>query len=105
MPQRIGYERQVNVKARPVEEHDPDRAEANRFYASAQWRWLRRLILRRSPLCQCKDECGGLSEEVHHVIDRRVCPERAFDPTNLIAMTKACHSRETRARQIDKGKS
>jgi 5-methylcytosine-specific restriction endonuclease McrA len=36
--------------------------------------------------------CGYKKEiQLHHVIPRHICPERAVDHTNLIALCRDCH--------------
>lgn len=96
MPYRIKTFRSI---ATPSIEDDPDRKEAKAFYSSPRWGRLRAMKLRMSPQCQCG--CGDLANEVHHIVDRRECPERAFDMENLEALTKQCHARITRQRQLE----
>lgn len=64
------------------------------FYGSAKWKHLRKKILRRDKyMCQRCKRYGRLVEavEVHHIEHLEDCPERAYDPTNLISLCKACH--------------
>lgn len=73
------------------------RQEDKRFYASDVWRRLRAYMLATYPLCQC-DECkatGRLLEakHVHHIKPRKERPDLALDPSNLLCVSHACHSR------------
>lgn len=81
-------------------EESPERKADRAFYSSARWRRLAKAYKKQHPLCECG--CGQPSQEVHHIIDRKQAPELAFDWNNLKAMKKACHSKETRARQLKK---
>lgn len=56
----------------------------------------------RSPICECEDQCGQLAEEVHHRIDRAERPDLEHCLENLVSMTKKCHSKITRERQLKK---
>ena len=70
-------------------EHDHDG-----FYKSQKWKQYRQKILRRDHYtCQNCKRYGRLVEavEVHHIEHLEDCPERAYDPTNLISLCKKCH--------------
>ncbi len=80
--------------------------EAHRFYNSQPWRRVRRVFLEDNPLCQdCEEQRGKLvpSEEAHHVVERLEDPSRAFDPTNLRALCKPCHSAYSKGRKGQRG--
>lgn len=65
------------------------------IYNSRKWKLTRRRQLVLHPLCLC----GRIAEHVHHIIDL----DDGGDPwaeTNLQSLCAACHSRETRARQV-----
>ena len=62
-----------------------------------QWQVLRRMHLRRNPLCyDCKAK-GIIKEgqEVHHIIDHKGNRALFFDPNNLMTLCKSCHSKRT----------
>ena len=59
------------------------------------WRQLRAVMLAAQPVCAC----GARSTEVDHVESIRTRPDRALDPTNLVARCKSCHSRRTAREQ------
>ena len=56
----------------------------------ATWQKLRRMFLRRNPVC---DECWRVATEVHHRLAKR--DGGADDFENLQALCKQCHSRKT----------
>lgn len=64
------------------------------FYISPKWKRFRLKILRRDKYqCQICKRYGRLREaaEVHHIEHLDVAPEKAFEPTNVISLCKACH--------------
>lgn len=68
---------------------------SRRVLKSRRWQVLRQAILERDGW-KCR-ECGearGL--EVDHVEPVRSAPKRAFDPSNLQALCRKCHSSKTR---------
>lgn len=74
----------------------------NRDYGAA-WDKIRVIVLKRdNGLCQC-DECQGgkirltLANEVHHIIPK--AKGGTDDLSNLQAINKECHKRETAADQ------
>jgi 5-methylcytosine-specific restriction endonuclease McrA len=87
----------INRKARY--ESSPERILEREFYKSRQWRSLRKWYLAEQPLCECG--CHLPAEQVHHKIEVKKRPDLALDPTNLQSLTRACHSRITRERQIN----
>lgn len=82
----------------PTYEQCDTRQADRRFYASAQWRKVRSIKLAINPICQCEDNCGRIAEQVHHVIERKLRPDLAYDLNNLQSLTRQCHSRITAAR-------
>ncbi len=83
--------------AQAAAQYDRDRAGDDRqFYSRAQWRKVRRLKLRATPLCEhCPADRPTAAREVDHKIDRRVRPDLAFAWDNLQSLCKSCHSRKT----------
>lgn len=73
----------------------PDRKADKRFYASPRWRRFRLSYLRAHPFCaDCEREGRHtLAEHVHHVVERKVDPDRAFDETNVKGLCEPCHSK------------
>lgn len=67
--------------------------EAKRFYRSAEWLAIRRTKLRRSPLCErCFPRLVVPATTVHHIKERRECPELALEIDNLESLCAPCHS-------------
>ena len=76
--------------------YDKTRAHATAWRRQKRWRVLRRMILNNYPFCV---EC--LERNIHHE-SREVDHIRAvsdgggkYDPENLQALCKSCHSRKT----------
>ena len=73
------------------------------FYASPQWRTLRRIILKRDKYC-CRD-CQGRASEVHHTVvltpqninDKHI----ALNPKLLVSLCHDCHTRITKEVEED----
>lgn len=85
-PIRAGGIRSVRQQA------DLDRgSSAARGYGPA-WRKLRLAILRERPLCEAPGCNHGATD-----VDHRIARERGGtdDPSNLVALCHACHSRKT----------
>jgi len=82
-----------------------DRLEANRFYASKDWRITRRTFLALHPLCEaCQQRDGTLTPatEAHHVVERVDCLAHGIDPCdpkNLKPYCCSCHSLESARRR------
>lgn len=72
----------------PKYEEQRWRKEDRSFYASKDWRELRRLFLWEHPLCA---DCGMAANEVHHLQDRRAHPDKAYDWSNLQSLCHPCH--------------
>lgn len=70
-------------------------------YSSAAWRRTRAAFLAAHPYCECPAHAAlpaiarPDATEVDHVDGLGLAGPRAFDWSNLRAMTKACHSRRT----------
>lgn len=69
------------------------------WYRTPRWRALSRRVLAEEPLCDCG--CGGLTEEVDHVLPVEDAPDEAearrrmWTRSNLKARCHASHSRKT----------
>lgn len=66
------------------------------FYETKKWISLRESILRRDKyICQLSKRYGKLqqAEIVHHIFPRSEHPEYAYEPWNLISLTRAAHNR------------
>lgn len=69
--------------------------ETSEFYTSARWRAFRERIMRRDEYtCQRCKRYGKLTpaREVHHIKHLDEYPELAFEPSNCVALCKACHN-------------
>lgn len=79
--------------------HQPGkmRLSARALGYDADWERLRRMFLRRNPMCaECKRQ--GIvrpAEEVHHKQSIEDRPDLRLNWENLEALCKPCHSRET----------
>jgi len=72
--------------------HDECRPNAaQRGYCSARWKKLRRMVLRRDPVCRICN--SAIATEVHHVKAKADGGKDAMD--NLQGLCKPCHSAET----------
>lgn len=62
-----------------------------------KWNKFRESILNERPLCQDCLEAGLTSpaNEVHHIKKLREAPELRLEPSNVMCLCKACHSRRT----------
>ena len=70
--------------------------EINKFYRSEVWRQTRLLkISNANGRCE---KCGGVGEEVHHIIpinEHNINnPEITLNLNNLILLCKDCHNKE-----------
>jgi 5-methylcytosine-specific restriction protein A len=80
-------------------EYDQQRGSAASRGYGARWRKLRRMVLRRHPLCAdpygVHAERGEVVEatDVDHILSKREGGADAFE--NLQALCHACHSRKT----------
>ena len=70
---------------------------ADPFYTAAKWRKLRHAYLAQHPLCETclQRNYSTPATEVHHKAKRKDYPELAYAWSNLEALCKSCHSRET----------
>lgn len=75
---------------------DKRKGDKRQRYSTTRWRRFRAHILRKRPICQ---ECHrAASNEVAHIIPWDDEPELAYDPDNVRALCKPCHSRESAER-------
>lgn len=97
-PEPVVSRGRCRLHALRVDQHrslDSDRHHAH-LYASARWRALRRDILAAQPICACSS-CASptgrwsLTRVVHHIEPHHSDEAKFFDPSNLVAMSKACH--------------
>lgn len=79
------------------------------FYKSPAWESLREQALKRDGYrCQhCMAKCLGKkhnkpSPHVDHIISRRVNPRLALSLSNLQTLCHSCHSKRTKADQLDR---
>jgi 5-methylcytosine-specific restriction endonuclease McrA len=67
-----------------------------RIYESARWRRLRRLKLRKEPMCAlCPPGFKKPATDVDHVLPVRDRPDLAWDWGNLQSLCHECHSVKT----------
>jgi 5-methylcytosine-specific restriction endonuclease McrA len=70
--------------------------ELHRFYKSISWQVAREIKIRDAN-GKC-ERCGGLGEEVHHIIRLTVLnvtnPEISLNQENLELLCKKCHNSE-----------
>lgn len=84
-----------------IEDQDPrgpfHYKSKNSFYASPPWRRLREYKLLIDPFCErCKERDEIVpAEEVHHIVEISVDPDRALEYDNLESLCKTCHSKES----------
>ena len=64
-----------------------------------QWRQMSERIRRQRPLCEDCKAIGKVvpSVECHHVIAIKDDPSRRLDPSNVVAVCRACHIERHRA--------
>jgi 5-methylcytosine-specific restriction protein A len=73
---------------------DRNRGTATQRGYDSRWAKFRAWYLRRNPLCACG--CGHAAVEIHHLIPIKGSDDPLFyDESNLVGLTKSCHSRET----------
>lgn len=80
-------------------EQNERKGKWRKFYGSARWRKVRKIVLASHPTCQvCKRR---EAREVHHVKPLREHPELAYDLENLVACCSHCHrSHEARKQRL-----
>ena len=68
-------------------------------YNNAQWRMLRKEVLKRDnyQCCQCGNtaEESGFPLEIHHIIPPKGNKELFYDKNNCVTLCKTCHARIT----------
>lgn len=76
--------------------------ERNRFYARKHWRMVRKAKLCANPLCELEHPgCLGIANEVHHQVAMEDGGAE-YDMANLVSTCKPCHSRASRAEQVQR---
>ncbi|WP_025726773.1 HNH endonuclease signature motif containing protein [Heyndrickxia ginsengihumi] len=72
-----------------------DNKQYAEFYASKEWKLLRRLYIINNPLCeQClKDNKVTQAQIVHHKIEVREDFSKRLDWDNLESLCRACHNK------------
>lgn len=83
--------------------------KADPFYDSPAWRKLRAVVLKRDKwICQhCGVSCLGKKKgeprpHVDHAIPRSKRPDLAMEVSNLRVLCVSCHSKHTRAEEMDR---
>lgn len=69
------------------------------IYNTRRWRITRDRYLAANPMCAA-DGCAAIAAHVHHVVDL-AAGGNPWNAENLIGMCASCHSRVTRAGQIE----
>ena len=83
-----------------AQQHDRTINRAGRrFYNTKRWRILRNWYLFHHSICECDQQCGQLAVDIHHRQDI-ADGGNPYDPQNLQALSKECHSKVTRQRQL-----
>ena len=80
----------------------PTKRKRNPIYATAQWRAVRLMKLRRNPTCEA-DNCRAFAREVDHVVSLQA-GGAPFDTNNLQSLCTSCHARKT-AREYHRDKA
>ena len=66
------------------------RQESDRFYGGKAWRKFRAYIKAIKPML-CVD-CGGMGNQLDHVVPRLERPEWAYDEDNVEWRCRTCHN-------------
>lgn len=84
-------------KPRQPTPNDKQRGSAHQRGYDKTWQKFREMVLNERPLCVDCKALGSLvpALELHHLIRVREQPELRLEPTNVIGLCKACHSRRT----------
>ncbi len=75
--------------------------DSHRFYCSAVWARMRKIIRNRDAVCVdpfgIHERTGvpGSPDQIDHVVPLREDWDRRLDPTNLRALCHSCHSKVT----------
>ena len=85
MPRKFQFE---IISSRKFEPKRPDW-----HLTSGKWRTMRNRWLMANPQCA---RCGLAGEEVHHLVPRKVAPERLYDWSNLQTLCRVCHAEHHR---------
>ena len=78
-------------------QYDQHRGTASQRGYDKDWRRFRRQMLAERPLCQDCEATGQTTAaaEVHHILKLRDNYDLRLEPTNVMCLCKACHSRRT----------
>ena len=85
-------------RKQPTSEYEKQRNAVNSKIYNTTWRRLRRLKLRRDPLCEICLARGLVvaAEEVDHIFPVKDYPELRLVYSNLQSACTPCHSKKTR---------
>lgn len=97
MPTAARTHKATHTLDRRVSDRRYDAKRDSNELHTRQWRRFRLWFLSRHPLCaECERNGWSVAaNEVHHLIERSVCPERTFDEENCQALCKSCHTRKS----------
>lgn len=86
-------------RSKSRQQYETTRRKDRQFYKRKRWESVRSAKLNRTPLCEDCWERGRVTPatEVHHVVERKVDPSRAYDLGNLQSLCKRCHARRSNA--------
>jgi hypothetical protein len=83
--------RGINKRAHLPEWDGTRSKESNKFYTSAAWLELSKMVLERDNYtCALTGQKGG-NLEVHHIVHRAEDETTWYDPDNLITLSRASH--------------
>lgn len=76
----------------------------NPFYDTAAWKKCRQAVISANPICEAQS-CTQAATEVHHIENINTRPDLAYTLSNLQALCKRCHMRESQkeSRQAKQG--
>lgn len=87
-------EKHAHLDAKDKREWDSHRGTATERGYDSRWGKFRVSYLRRHPICTCG--CGGAAQEIHHIVPVKGQDDPLFyEESNLLALTKSCHSAVT----------
>ncbi len=96
------YSAPTNTTTPPPEVRTNTKRGGDRVYKSARWLKVRRMVLRRQPICADPHGVHRATGEVvpaldvDHIRPLAERPDLAFTLTNLRGLCRSCHSRITR---------
>lgn len=74
---------------------DENKILGDKLLHSRRWRKVSKSYLFDNPLCV---HCKGPASQVHHIIERHVNPDLAFEPSNFESTCRKCHAKITFSR-------